>query len=74
MSTTRLEAYLSGHTLESAREHARRLSEVEQCIVFVNVRARRRPGADEFIVSFIVSGRAGESVEAVFSNGREQAL
>ena len=72
MSAIRLEAYLEGHSLDVAREQARRLSEVDHCAMFVNIRAHRRPGTEEYIVSFIVSGWAGETVEALFVDGRER--
>lgn len=74
MSATKLEAYLEGHSLEQAREKARELSAIGQGVMFVNVKAYRRPGTDEFIVSFAASIRAGENVEAIFVNGREQTL
>ena len=74
MSAIKLEAYLEGHSLEQAREQARRLSEVDHCTMFVNVKAYRRPGTNEYIVAFAVSTRAGESVEDVFINGSDKAV
>lgn len=74
MSAIKLEAYLEGHSLDYAREQARRLSEIDQCSMFVNVKVHRRPDTNEYIVSFIVSEGAGETVEATFVNGQEQAL
>ena len=74
MSAIKLEAYLEGHSLDYAREQARRLSGIDQCSMFVNIKAHRRPDTNEYIVSFIVSEWAGETVEATFVNGREQAL
>lgn len=75
MSATKLEAYLEGHTLEQARDRARRLSELgQQRMTFVNVRVHRRPDTNEYIVYFAVSMQAGEEVEAIFVNGQEQAL
>lgn len=74
MSAIKLAVYLGGHSLDYAREQARRLSEIDQCPMFVNIRAHRRPDTNEFIVAFVVSIRAGEDVEAIFVNGREQTL
>lgn len=65
-------AYLEGLSLEQARGHAQRISSIDQRVMFVNVRAHRLPGMDEYIISFAVSTDAGETVEAVFINGRER--
>ena len=69
MSATKLEAYLEGHSLDYALAQARRLSEIDRCPMFVNIKIHRRPDTDEYIVSFAVSIRAGEEVEAIFVNG-----
>jgi hypothetical protein len=74
MSAIKLEAYLEGHSLEQAREQARQMSDIGQRAMFVNVKAYRRLGTNEYIVYFAISMWAGENVEALFVNGSEQTL